>query len=310
MRAARGYTAALLLVAANAVVWAHADTNPYDAGIRTQETVVARGNGDGKAWLTLAILCQDAARYDESEGAYRKAIALLKNGDREMLAEALDHMGTMYVETGRFTKAEPLEQRALSIREELGVKGAIGTSYTHLAALEFGKKDLGLAETDAEMAVSLLAPAHADEAHSSSATPEQQMSALIDLSLVRCARGECTKATPELERALAIAHAHYGANSVPVGFLDFLVGYSHWKSGDSAPAAEAMKRGTEELGTQLGWGHPTYIAALRQYEVFLTQANRSGEAAGVAARIEQIESAHRDAGGRGQQAALLLNQLP
>jgi hypothetical protein len=49
---------------------------------------------------------------------------------------------------------------------------------------------------------------------------------------------------------------------------------------------------------------------LRQYEAFLTQANRSGEAAEVAARIEQIESKHREPGRRGQQAALFLNQLP
>ena len=310
MRAARGWTAALLLMVANALVWAQADTGPYGVGIRAHEAVVERGNGDGKAWFTQAVRCQDAARYDEAESAYRKAIALLKSGDHGILADALDHMGTMYVETGRFSKAEPLERRALTIRENLGNKSAIGTSYMHMAVLESGKKDLGLAETDAEMAVSLLVPVHPDEGHPGSATPEQQMSAMIDLSLVRCAQGECTKAVPELQRALAIAHAHYTANSVPVGFLDFLLGYAEWKSGEAAPAAEAMKRGTEELGTQLGWGHPTYIAALRQYEAFLTQANQSGEAAEVGARIEQIESKHRDAGGRGQQARSLLTQLP
>jgi hypothetical protein len=54
------------------------------------------GKSDGEAWLKLAILRQDAAQYRDAERAYKRAITLLKPGDRATLADALDHMRTMY----------------------------------------------------------------------------------------------------------------------------------------------------------------------------------------------------------------------
>ena len=68
------------------------------------------------------------------------------------VACALDHMGTMYVERGKFAKAEPLERKALAIRQDESDPTAIGTSYMHLAMLLYGGRDLAGAEADAEMA--------------------------------------------------------------------------------------------------------------------------------------------------------------
>ena len=50
-------------------------TNPFLEKIRAQESlsILAR-QADGIAWLRLAILYQDAARYTDAESAYRKAI--------------------------------------------------------------------------------------------------------------------------------------------------------------------------------------------------------------------------------------------
>ena len=57
---------------------------PARGQIREQEMGVERapGKNDGKAWLKLAVLRQDAAQYRDSERAYRRAIALLKSADR------------------------------------------------------------------------------------------------------------------------------------------------------------------------------------------------------------------------------------
>ncbi|HWA94608.1 MAG TPA: tetratricopeptide repeat protein [Terracidiphilus sp.] len=304
----------LLSVVALTFFGAMAQTNAHSTGaeltaqIRSQEAVVAQapGSGDGSAWLKLAVLEQDAARYDDAEHAYEKAARLLKKGDQTLLAVALDRLGTTYVEQGRFSKAEPLERKALALRLQAGDKRAIGTSYAHLAVLEFGKRDLGLAETNAAMAVSLLAPEHTSNASANNATPEEQMSALINLALVRCAKRECAEALPVLYRALSIAQSSYSADSIPVGFLDFLTGYAEWKNGDPRRAAEPMRRGTEELGTQLGWGHPTYVAALRQYEHFLKQMGRMNEAAEVATRLEKFAGANTGE----QRAAMGMSLLP
>ncbi len=269
--------------------------NPFASQIRDQEIVVATAAhaDDGAAWLKLAILCHDAVRYDDAERAFERSIRLLKTKDRALYADALDHMGTMYVERGKFDKAEPLEKKALGIREDAKDSVAIGASYMHLALLAYGRHDLTTADADAGMAVSLLVPEHAMDQAGTKATPEEKMSALVDLSLIKCARGDCAGAIPELNRALRLAHSNYQANSVPVGFLDFLLGYAYWKTGDLKQAPALMKSGIDEMQQQLGWGHPTYVAALKQYRSLLTQVGSAGEAGEVGRRIAQLEPAQR-----------------
>jgi hypothetical protein len=199
----------------------------------------------------------------------------------------MDHMGTMYVEQGKFAKAEPLEQKAYAIRQEENDELAMGLSYMHLAMVGYGKHDLAGAEADAEMAVSLLAPENG-HGGKGEATPEEQMTALIDLSLIRCAKAECATTVADLDRALVVAHAHYAANSAPVGLLDFMRGNAYWKSGDAKLAPELMKRGIDEMGLQLGWGHPTYVAALKQYKSVLVATGSLAEAHEVDERIAEL----------------------
>ncbi len=286
-------------------------TNPFLEKMRAQEFAVKHspGDADGIAWLKLGILCQDAARYTDAESAYRRAISLLRNKDRCALAAALDHMGTLYVERGEFAKAEPLERKALEIREDAKDTGGIGTSYTHLASLSYGRHDLAAAEEDAEIAASILIPENPNNAAEIHATPEEQMSALINLSLIGCAKGACANSIHELNRALNLAHAHYAINSVPVGFIDFLLGYVHWKSGDNRTAAELMRAGTTEMEGQFGWGHPTYVAALRQYRSFLAQRGEAAEAEELEIRIASLERSSQAASRKSDTALIGLSQL-
>jgi tetratricopeptide (TPR) repeat protein len=312
MRASLMLAAALLMV----VICAQGRAQNQRTGaiamqILGQEIAVEAGPGrhDGEAWLKLAVLRQDAAQYPESERAYRKAIALLKSSDKAAFADALDHMGTMYVESGRISKAERLERKALKIREDENDLLGIGLSHMHLGALLLGRRDLPSAEAEAEMAVSLLAPHEVQSPFQAAATPEEKMTALIDLSLVRCARNNCAAAVPDLKRALRLAHTNYTANSIPVGFLDFLLGYALWKIGDSHSAQELMENGTRELETQLGWGHPTYIQALRQYRLFLIQVGHRTDADQVEASIVRLEKGRDFDRAKSNGAGMDLEQL-
>jgi tetratricopeptide (TPR) repeat protein len=288
-----------------------AGPNPLAGKIREQELAVERlpGKSDGAAWLKLAVLCQGAAQYRDSERAYRRAIALFKSADRATFADAIDHMGTMYVESGHLSKAESLERKALAIRQGQHDTLGIGISRMHMSALLLGKHELHSAEAEGEMAVSLLVPEPADPALSTVATPEEQMTALIDLSLVRCALNDCAAAVPDLRRALGIARKNYSANSLPVGILDFLLGYALWKSGDNRSAAELMRNGTQELETPLGWGHPAYRRALTQYRAFLTQIGNTSEAEQVGARIANLEHWRGSAGEERGHLLMGLEQL-
>jgi len=298
--------------AAGAAGWAQqSGASPLVEEIRARDYTLMRTpeQASGIDWFKLAVLYQDAARYGDAERGYRKAIALLKGGNRAVLSAALDHLGTTYVECGKYAKAEPLEQRALAMREADRDLAGIGTSYMHLALLSYGKKDMAAAEADAEMAVSLLVPAHNEHTENSNATPVEKMAALIDLSLVQCARGSCADAIPNLNRALDLAHSYYAANSIPVGMADFLLGYAHWKSDDSHVAEEKMKTGVAELASQLGWGHPTYIAALWQYKALLTQNGEVDEAAEVGVRIAKLDRSHEAIPPAREQALFGLDRL-
>ena len=166
----------------------------------------------------------------------------------------------------------------------------------HLAMLSLGKHDLANAATDAELAVSLLVPEGTGPEAQSGASPEEKMTALINLSLVRCAQGACADALPHLRRALDLAQASYAAKSIPVGFINYLMGYAYWKTGDNGSASDLMKIGVSAMEGQLGWGHPTYILALTQYELFLRQIGHNADAVRVRAKITQVNASLRARG--------------
>ncbi|HZD47389.1 MAG TPA: tetratricopeptide repeat protein [Silvibacterium sp.] len=286
----------------NSPGWAQNTTvTAFDDGIPKYELLVKEqaARQDGTVWLELATLYQDAARYQDAERAYSQAVELLKTGDRTTLANAMDGMGTMYAETGKYAKAEPLEREALAMREAWNDSVGVGRSWMHLAMLSLGRRDLADAAKYAEMAADRLVPGRSGRETGNAATPEgvatpeDKMTALIYLSLVRCVQGVCAAAIPDLKAAHSMAQANYGAGDFPVGFTNFLLGYAYWKSGDLRSAAEPMKSGTAGMEEQLGWGHPTYISAMTQYEAFLRQTRRNAEAAEVKAKIARVRGSRR-----------------
>jgi tetratricopeptide (TPR) repeat protein len=260
--------------------------------ISAQELVVQteQGKQNWQTWLKLAVLLQDAGSYRESEDAYHHTITLLRAPDPLVVADVFDHMGTMYFASGQLSKAEPVERHALAIREYQHDKLGAGVSHMHLAMLLLGQNDLRSAQAEAQSAVSLLVPEYVHLPGTSSATPEQKMTALIDLSVIQCASGESQSAIPGLHRALQIAHDNYPEKSVPVGYTEFLLGYASWKSGNARNAGELMSQGVDELRTDLGWGHPKYLGVLRQYKAFLVDTKRLDKANQISAELERLDS--------------------
>ena len=284
------------LVLVNAPAWAqNTTTTALDSEIHDYERFVRNQvvQQNGAVWWHLAMLYQDAARYEDAEHAYSTALQLLKSGDRKTLAKAMDEMGTMYVETGSYAKAEPLERQALAMREADKDSVAVGRSWMHLAMLSLGKHEIAEAATYAELAADRLVPERTGHPAEKGATPEEKMTALIYLSLARCAQGVCAAALPDLKLARSMAHTSYGPGDFPAAFTDFLTGYAYWKSGDNSSAAELMKNGTAGMEAQLGWGHPTYISSMKEYEVFLEQTHRPSEAAAVRAKLARVQASRK-----------------
>lgn len=273
-----------------------------DQQIRAAQAQVeqAPDQNDGAAWWRLGMLEQDAARYRDAERCYLRAIAILESGDRATLANALDSAGTMYVEKGDYARAQPLELRALALREAQQDSLGEGRSWMHLAMLSLGRGDTGAAIRYAQSAEQRLV-----EANPQAASPEEKMTALADLALAYCAGGRCDRAIAPLEQARRIAVADAGVGGdFPAGYLQFLLGLARWRLGDIAKAAPLMKSGTSAMEAQLGFGHPTYLAALAQYREFLEQTGDLAGAAAVRAQLARIQpvlqnaSAGADSGGR------------
>jgi tetratricopeptide (TPR) repeat protein len=241
---------------------------------------------DGAAWWRLGMLYQDAAQYQQAERCYGRALALLRGGDPRALANAMDSMGTMYVETGAYAKAEPLEREALAMREAENDRTGVGRSWTHLAMLSLGQHDIPDAVRYAEMATRRLVRERTETGDG--ATPEEKMTALIDLALARCAEGDCAAGIPALKTAQRVARTQNGTNNFSMGFTDFLLGYAYWRSGGhERQAAKLMKSGAAEVQAQLGWGHPTCIATMTQYEAFLEETGNTSEAREIRAQLAQ-----------------------
>ena len=276
------------------------------AQISQQQLIVktVTGNKGWQAWLKLAVLLQDAAKYRESEDAYLTTIDLVKSENPAVMADVMDHMGTMYVENGELAKAEPMERQALAVREEEHDQLGAGVSHMHLAMLLLGENDFGSAEAEAEDAVKLLVPEYSSSSVRSAATPEEKMTALIDLSLVHSATDAWATAVPNLRWALKIAHASYPDDSIPVGYIEFLLGYASWKSGDSQSADELMRQGVRELATQVGWGHPTYVRVLWQYQRYLSQTGLTHEARQVEKELKNMDHSVDSAAARNGNLAI------
>ena len=253
--------------------------------IHQQEILLEQpaAHADAAAWWTLARLDQDAARYADAEHAWTHALSLVNSNDRATRANLLDGLGTVYVETGDFTRAEPLENEALALRESLHDSTGEGRSWMHLAMLALGRHDVATAAHNAQLAADRLL-------NSTAATPQEQMTALITLSFVRCAQNLCSAAIPLLKKAHHIALTSSQAQSFPAAFTDFLLGYADWRDGNLHAAARLMKSGSAGMRTQLGSNHPTYISAMTQYAAFLDQTHHSAEAAAIRAELSQSPS--------------------
>jgi tetratricopeptide (TPR) repeat protein len=271
--------------------YAEVDPRTLPAQISAQELVVQAepNNKNWQAWLKLAVLLEDAGSYRESESAYRQTISLLRAPDPLVVADVFDHMGTMYVASGQLSKAEPVERHALAIRENQHDSLGTGVSHMHLAMLLLGQNNLQSAQTEAQIAVNLLVPEYAHLAGASSATPEEKMIALIDLAQVESASGTNQAAVPVFRWALQIAHQNYPDDSLPVGYIEFLLGHAYWKSGNPHDADKLMAGGVQKLARVIGWGHPAYLGTLRQYEVFLVATKQRDRAQQISAEIEKLD---------------------
>jgi tetratricopeptide (TPR) repeat protein len=236
-------------------------------------------------FMRLASLYEDAGMHDQSEAALERAISLLRRNAEWSgeLAEGLSRLGLLHGEMGKLRLAEKEELEALRLRESLGNSFEIARSWNSLAGFYLIDHKYTLARDFARRAM--------DE-FSTSKLPDvgDRISSRFNLALALCYTKDYPSAIPLLKDGVDIAKAAFQPKDFPVGIGEFLLGFVYWKSGNLSDAGQYLEEGTSIMKGQLGWGHPTYLNALRQYALFLRTSKRAEDASAVERQIRMAEA--------------------
>jgi len=237
-----------------------------------------------RIYLQVGILSEDVARWDQSEAALKRAVFLFRRANESQgeLPTAMSQLGSMYVAIGRLREAEKEEVDALKMREALNNRLWIARSWADLAALYLAKSKFATARDYAQKAL-------AEMVVNEGADAFDRVSARYSLALALCSAKDCPSAIPLLKNAIGEADAAL-PNKFLISFGKYILGYAYWKSGNMEDAGPMMRQGTEGMGELLGWGHPSYLAALRQYAKYLREDKNVAVADVVESQIRQAEA--------------------
>jgi tetratricopeptide (TPR) repeat protein len=256
-----------------------------EASIKEARSTHANDEVMAKTYSQLASLDVNAARYGESEAAFEHAISLLRRnpGSSGELAKELAGLGWVHLEMGKMRQAESEELEALKLREGVGDSLETARSWNSLAAVYLRWRKYRTARDFARRAV--------DEfSVNQHAGVVDRVSSQFGLAMALCSMKDCASAISLLKEAIGTANATFQAKDFPLGVGYFLLGFAYWQSGSLSEAGRFMEQGTAIMKEQLGWGHPAYLNALRQYALFLRKSQRSEEAKTVEHEIRQAEA--------------------
>ena len=257
----------------------------YEAAIKEARSAHASDVAMATMLSRLASLNVDAGRYGGAEVALEEAISLRRRSPASsgQLARDIDSLGWVHVEMGKMRLAEDEELEALKMREGVGDSLEIARSWNSLAALYLRWNKYVTARDFSRRAM--------DEfALNPRADAVDKVSSQFGLSMALCSMKDCPSAISLLKEGIRIANATFRPKDFPIGVGYFLLGYAYWQSGQLSEAGEFMREGTAIMKEQLGWGHPVYLKALRQYASFLRKSKRQEDAKVVEHEIRQAEA--------------------
>jgi tetratricopeptide (TPR) repeat protein len=256
-----------------------------ETALRQRESAHADNAVLGKGYIQLGLWYTDAGLWNKAEADLEHAVALFRHTSEpgDGLAEAVGRLGSLHVVMGRLGESEKEEMEALKLRQNLGDQLRIARSQDDLGGLYLAQHKYTKAKDIMQQAVT-------EFLSDSRATSYDRISARYTLSLALCYLKDYSSAFPIMNAALDEAKATMQPIDLPVGFGDFLLGYIYWKSGDSVKGGEYMEHGKAIMAERLGWDHPTYLGAARQYARFLRETRHVEEAEAVERQIRQAEA--------------------
>jgi tetratricopeptide (TPR) repeat protein len=256
-----------------------------EEAVRKAEAAHATDVELARRYAGLGVSYENLAQWARSEAAVERAVSLVRHTPEpsEELAEFLTQLGSLHLAMGKLRESEKEELEGLKLREKLGDHLQMARSWNNLAELFLMQKKFEKARDVAQKAV-------AEVVANKQADVSDRIVARSVLSMAMCYLKNCPSAIPLLKDAIDEAKAKMHQDDFPIGLVDFLLGYAYWKSGNMSDAGPHMQDGTAAMNRQLGWGHPAYLNALKQYERFLREDRQVAAAEVIQHKIRQAES--------------------
>jgi len=233
----------------------------WEALARKAETTHADAASMVKIYSNLGNLYEYAAIYPKAEEAMRREVSLLQAGPQDQLADALSHLATLHIVMGDPRAAEREQLAALRVREAAGDPQGIALTWNDLA-------DFYIHQRQSKKALDYA---------------QKAMDALGDNPKVDADGRIAVRQT----LAYALCENH---QSMQVGMAYFVLGDLSWKRGDMVNASEWMRRGTDRMKVDLGWGHTLYVNAMAEYARFLRERGQTEAATSAEREVRQAQS--------------------
>lgn len=293
-----GFFVALAMIGSVMCGVVHAQAQPSQAAIeriellRSQIKAAEAGHAGpvelGALWSELGNRYQDQVDLAPAEDAFVHALRFLQTaGTQAAYANALDGLGSIYMEMGRLSEAPPCLKKSLAIYETLQDHTHAAAVHDALAMILLNQKQYGEAENESAKGL-------AELQWLATPDPEELASAYLTHSYAVCYQGRCQEALKDTSRAMEIVKGKLAANSVDVAAVWRARGLAEWKTGFTAEGERSMEEALRIVHSRRDL--PTLlrvsgeVGVLRQYAMLLKESHRTQEAKLIEAQIAVVES--------------------
>ena len=242
---------------------------------------------------SLARVDDDLGRFSEAERLYRRALAILKNGNHTggtSYAGILSNLGALCVEDGQVAAGEAMLREALARYARI-----LPADDDRVAATRNGLAEALMREGKYREAERLIEQALVALENSSQHRGMLAVT-LSNQAVLRRMQGRDKEAVPLLERSLGIFESQNGRDHPALlrGLNNLATAYAFTRRREEADAT--FRRALALAEKYLGTNHPTYGSVLSNYAEFLHMSGRKAEARTLAAQANDVlrDSARRN----------------
>lgn len=236
-----------------------------------------------KIYSNLGILYEEAGMGLKAEDAVRQAIALLKDGPQDQLADEVEQLAILDSAMGKMRQAEKDEIRNMQIREALANPVGIALAQDSLAGLYDVERKFAKALDYAERAYGVLA-------NRADVSVLDRIAVMQSLGFALTGMRNCDRGIELLKDALRLARTSPEVSSLKVAYSEYLLGFGYWHCRDRGRASEWLERGTTDLRADYGWNRFVYVNAMKEYARFLRENGQREAAKSVESVVNQAES--------------------